>query len=343
MKFKVWIVLGLFVCAILNGKSQDDSVFILQNPGEENPIELELRFNVRKYQKERYSDKYVPALLSYRISENSTEKEVKVKIKARGINRLERCSFPPLFINFKNSDVQINDFRSTKKIKLVTHCGGKPYQNYVLKEYLAYRLYNIISPYSYRVRLARMKYIDSGRDNKVTEAWGILKEPDDMLSTRLNVVPAKVDYVNLKHTDTLWTSYMAIFQYLIGNPDFSIFKRHNVKLFMDTDPFNNAPIPVPYDFDYSGLVDAFYAVPSEELDIVDVRTRVFLGPCRCESEYKEIINYFIEKKSEIYTLISTFDYLPQKERDVMLQYLDDFYDKCSHQRFIKNFILVTCR
>ncbi len=311
--------------------------------GEDFPVEIELKFNVKKFQKEKYSNKYLPAELSYQLTNSIFEENKKVRVKARGINRLERCSFPPLFINIKKSGINIPQLEGVKKLKLVTHCGGKSYEKLVLKEYLAYKIYNLITPYSFRVRLVKIKYIDAGRDNKITEAWGIITEPEEMLAERLDMYSTKIDYVNLKLTDTVWTTYLSMFQYMIGNPDYSIMGRHNVKLLVDKDPFNLAPIPVPYDFDYSGIVDAFYALPDENLSITYVTERFFLGPCRSVEEYQEIISYFCTKKQDIYRLISEFDYLPQKDRDIMIRYLDEFFENCKDERFVRRKILTTCR
>lgn len=311
--------------------------------GEDFPVEMELKFNVKKFQKEKYHEKYMPAFLCYRLTDSFFEENIKVKVKARGINRLNRCSFPPLFININKSGIDIPQLENTKKLKLVTHCGGRPYENLILKEYLAYRIYNLITPYSFKVRLVKMKYIDTGRDNKITEAWGIITEPEEMLAERLNMVATPVDYVNLKLTDLYWTSHLAIYQYMIGNPDYSIQGRHNVKLLVDKDPFKPAPIPVPYDFDYAGIVDAFYALPGEELSIEYVTDRFFLGPCRTIDEYMEIIENFCSKKEEIYKLINEFEYLPEKDRSIMVRYLDEFFENCTNERYIKKRILTTCR
>jgi hypothetical protein len=130
---------------------------------------------------------------------------------------------------------------------------------------------------------------------------------------------------------------------MIGNGDFSITKRHNVKLLKENDPLRYYPVPVPYDFDYSGLVNTYYAIPGETLGIEKVTDRFFLGPCRTDDEYKQALKVIFDKEDEILRLVKEFPYLDEKDREEMLNYLNSFFIKAKQDNFISNEIRATCR
>ena len=164
-----------------------------------------------------------------------------------------------------------------------------------------------------------------------------------MLAERLDMIPLKSDYVSIKDTDTLWTNNMSIFQFMIGNADYSVAGRHNVKLLKSKDFTKTNVIPVPYDFDYSGLVNAHYAIPGETLGLGSVKERYFLGPCRTSEEYQNVIDGFMKNKEGILDLVAGFKYLSNKERTDVANYLGEFYTGSNQNRYIERFILSTCR
>jgi hypothetical protein len=146
----------------------------------------------------------------------------------------------------------------------------------------------------------------------------------------------------MKYTDTEWTEYMAVFQYMIGNGDYSVPGRHNVKLLSSKSINNDGLMPVPYDFDYSGLVDARYAIPGEALNITSVKQRYFLGPCREIDDYEKVIDDIQSKKDEILSEINSFEHLSEKERMEVASYLNDFFDRVDDKGYIQENILATC-
>ena len=151
------------------------------------------------------------------------------------------------------------------------------------REYLIYRMFNLLTPRSFRARLVEAKYIDTVSKTTVAEDLAILIEDDDDVADRLegrittqeNIIFARVD------PDAL--NLMMLFQYMIGNTDFSILVQHNIRLVQTQEGRRYA---VPYDFDYSGLVDAGYAVPGKNLPITSVRDRLYRGPCRTPAEWQ---------------------------------------------------------
>jgi hypothetical protein len=310
---------------------------------EEEPASITLIYDIRYFLRNKHKDEYIKARMIYHLN-NTIDIEHEIRLKARGKNRYENCPFPPIWINISKADFKNRQLEGIKKIKMVTHCARSQANfNYIFKEYLLYKMYSLLTPYSFRVRLIKVKYIDTGRKNKEYDAWGFFIEPEDLLADRLDAYPLKKDNIGLNQTDPGLTDIMAVFQYLIGNADYSITGRQNVKLLILKDIENRNPIPVPYDFDYSGFVNANYAIPGDNLGITSVTQRYFLGPCRSEEAFKQIFSYFNEKSEEIYNLVESFEYLSEKEKNRAIEYLDEFFLNAGNSGYIIKNIRSTCR
>jgi hypothetical protein len=308
------------------------------------PASITLKYDMKEFRKRQSEDKYLKAELIYHMSDSIEDITRTVRLKSRGKNRKEVCTFPPIWINIRKSGIKNPTLSSTTKIKLVTHCGNSSsFESYVLKEFLAYKIYNLISPYSFRVRQVRMKYIDTSRKNRETVRWAFLIEPEQMLADRLDMIAIKNDNVSILQTDVDQTDVMSMFQMMIGNSDYSVAGRHNVKLLKDKDPMNLSVIPVPYDFDYTGLVNAHYAVPGDNLGIENVRERYFLGPCRTHQEFRAVIDELSLGKKPIFDLVNSFEYLPEAERKDIISYLDEFFMASGRSSYIERKLQSTCR
>lgn len=274
---------------------------------------------------------YFPAQI--RLSDG---KEESILIRTRGNFRRQKknCSFPPIQLKFSEDRFAGTVFEGQKGIKLVTHCRRKPSnEQNVLLEYLAYRIYNILTDSSFKVRLARINYIRSGtRPDSVTRIAFFI-ERTRHLAERLG---GSIYNVNGLHQDRTAYSHMnllAIFQYMIGNTDWSVFRQHNIKI-ISIAP-DDRPVAVPYDFDWCGLVSAEYAVPNPSLGTEDVTDRVFRGFHRNPEEHRMTVKVFIEKKADIYSLFENFELLDHKEKKRAIKYLDEFYDTLENPKRIK--------
>jgi hypothetical protein len=311
--------------------------------GIEEYARISLKFSFKDYTKNKNSDKYIPAELTYMLGDSLADIVKPVRVRARGNNRKSVCSFPPLRLNISKTDIDNETLKNVKNIKIVTHCRNlKSNNRFILKEYLTYKIYQVISPYSFKVRLARVTYIDTSRKNKETFAWAFLIEPEKMVAERLGLSSLKMDNLGFKHTEPEIINTVAMFNYMIGNADYSVAGRHNVKLLKSEDLSTPLAIPVPYDFDYSGLVDTNYAQPGENLGIESVRERYFTGPCRTEVAYNATIEDLVAKKQAIFKQIEDFPYLDSKEKQIMIDYLDSFYKSASHKGFVQRNIISTC-
>jgi hypothetical protein len=297
-------------------------------------LNLSLRFDLTEYMRKKPKEEYLQAILTYYISEmDSINKEI--KLKSRGIARNNICNFPPIYLNFKKSDLKAPDMNKVNKIKMVTHCNSGN-EEYLFKEFLIYKLYNVLTDYSFRVRLVKVDYISTAKNKKIIRSYAFLIEPLDMLAERTISVPVETISLSQRSIIPEMMDRAAIFNYMIGNTDWSVAGQHNCKVLSVVDP--NHPglgAIVPYDFDYAGLVNAHYALPAEGLGLESVRDRRFICECRSIEQYTDALKEFSAKKSEFYRIINEFSYLNEKDRKYMISYLDEFYDDLENGILIK--------
>ncbi len=261
-------------------------------------------------------------VLSYK-NEDSTDIQLPVQVKTRGhFRRLkENCSYPPLLIQFPADGPHLSSFfREQKKLKLVMPCKG---EDYLIREWLVYKIYNLVTPKSFRARLVKVKLEDDRNKKPVTAFYGILLEEVKQMAKRNKVVAVEQA---LKPQQTQRDAFleMAVFEYLIGNTDWSTQFQHNIKLLrMDS---NSVPITVPYDFDHSGMVNTPYALPAEELQLRSIRERRYRGYCMSDLKvFEPVIARYNQLKDDIYKLYTSCALLDEKYIKSTVQYLDEFY------------------
>jgi hypothetical protein len=215
-----------------------------------------------------------------------------IRLSPRGITRLrkETCQFPPLRVDFTGAPPATSLFAGQRRLKLVTHCRpSESFQQFLLLEYATYRLYNQLTPLSFRVRLAQVDYQeDNGRN--VTSRLGFFIEDLGDVAARNGMREAQVGVrVPVSTLVPADAARFGVFQYLISNIDWAMQAGpagdnccHNSRLISatGTPPYST----VPYDFDFSGFVDAPYAVPPEGVRVSNVRTRLYRGFCRHNAE-----------------------------------------------------------
>lgn len=207
-----------------------------------------------------------------------------VAVRTRGNSRLRACKFPPLRLDFPKNATVASPFEGQDKLKLVTHCSDKRKDaGNVFDEYLAYRLFNLLSGDSYRVRLMRVRYVNTEQPDSSAEIRdAFLIESDEGFAESRNIDILEAPGVYLSKLDQAQAARVYVYQYLIANTDWSLVKAdtddkccHNMDLFER----DGQTLPVPYDFDLAGLVDASYAKPDPALNIRSVQTRRYRGYC----------------------------------------------------------------
>lgn len=299
----------------------------------EEPLLFKITMDMKTVLKDRGDERaYHPAVISYHGTDGAEVSE-KLKIMVRGNRRRDPavCGFPPLMLNFSRSTVDKTVFGKVNKLKLVTHCSN---EEYLLREYLVYKLYNTITDQSFQVRLCKVEYVDLEGKRKTESRYAFLMEDDDDMARRnKGHVVQKELVLRMDGTNELAMAKVALFQFMIGNTDWSVPFRHNIKL-VSLDSLK-APYPVPYDFDYSGIVSAPYAVPPPELNITSVRQRLFRGYAFPEATYRKVVSAFNEHKMAFYDIYLQSTLIDQKYRKQTIKFLDDFYETINDPKSFK--------
>jgi hypothetical protein len=304
---------------------------------------------LKKEDRARESDER-PAKLAWSTTGGDAG-SLEIQIRTRGNFRLQRrnCDFPPLRLNVKKGEAEGTLFEGQDKLKVVSPCktGQDYWEQYVLLEYLTYRTLGLLTDLSFQVRLARVTYVDStGEDDPITK-YVFLIEDDTDLATRHGGM--KRDWQGGQLSPRLLEHHHAIlveiFQYMIGNTDWSGAEMHNMELVIGAD---GAMSTVPFDFDFAGIVDARYASPDASLPIRRVQQRLFRGFCadqvgRSADEYEAVYEIFQEKKEEIYQMWRSQEGLGEDELKDSLEYFDDFYEILDDPDKIESRIVRNCR
>ncbi|MDQ6903047.1 MAG: hypothetical protein M3139_08560 [Bacteroidota bacterium] len=308
---------------------------------DDSPIEVTLTTDVRNLRNGKSKPAYQAAHIVMKFSDTTTISE-DIRLEPRGIYRRENCDMASLMLNFKNSAAPL--LSPLKKLKLVGGCkNGSSYNQLLLKEYLVYKIQNILSNMTFRVRLLHITYNDSRQKMKPYTQYAFLMEDMNDLAARNNCREIKKKIFLTEETNRNQMTFVNLFQYMIGNTDWSIYKYHNIKMMLPKNDTLARPYVVPYDYDFSGLVDADYAIPAEGLGIESVTQRLYRGFSRSYNELQATIDFFNEKKESIFYLINHFDLCDSKCKKQMIAYLDDFYKIISNKRQVESIFIISAR
>lgn len=326
----------VFTCFSGILSAQPDQLFDIQEV-----LELTISGNVGDLMKDRGNDpQYHSLTLSYKNAGRQISIPVKIKTRGHFRKAKENCTYPPLLLNFSKDSTQNTLFAGQDKLKLVTPCRG---DKYVVREYLVYKLYNQITPKSFNVRLVKLTFEDpNSKSKKVEPLYSMLIEEEEHMATRNNSVSVEGKLTKPEQTQRDDFLNMAVFEYLIGNTDWSVQYMQNVKL-IATDA---AAIPstVPYDFDHAGLVSAPYAHPAAELLLSSTRERRYRGFCIQDmNQFTEVINRFKERKEDLYNVYRSSTLVEESYLKSTLKYLDDFYRTINDPKKLKNEFQYPCR
>jgi hypothetical protein len=294
-------------------------------------LEIKLKGKFRDLLNDRASENPAdfPFILSCK-SEDGSEIQIPVEIKTRGHFRKlkDNCNYPPLLIQFSKEGPHLKSvFSEQQKLKLVMPCVA---DEYVIREWLVYKLYNLLTPKSFRARL--VKFVVEDEKNKKTTGpfYGILLEEEKQMAKRNQLIDVERK-IRPQQTETGSFLTMSVFEYLIGNTDWSVEYLQNIKL-LATDSIS-IPFAVPYDFDHAGIVNAPYANPAEELLMKSVRERRYRGYCINDLKmFEPVLAEFNRLKSDIYKLYSSCTLLDEKYIKATIRYLDEFYNTINNAK-----------
>ncbi len=306
-------------------------------------IEAPLTTLMRK----RPEDEYLDGSFSYT---DSAGQEVKLDLKLRTRGRFRRqkstCNFTPIRLNFGKKQVAGTEFAGQDKLKLVTHCQTrkKSFDQLVLREYLAYRILQTLTDKSFGARLMQITYVNTEKGGDSYTKYGFVIEDNDDIGVRLGMTEAETRGIRARELDGQHANLVSVYEYLIANTDFSLILGplddnccHNAVLFSS----GGAPYtPIPYDFDFSGLVNAPYADPNPRLKIRSVTQRLYRGRCINNELLEGTFAYFLEKESDIRSLVTDLEALDDKNRKSITKFLDRFFKdisdpKAKERKFVK--------
>ena len=289
-------------------------------------LEVRIEADLKKVFRERTEDsKPYPATVTL----PGGGAAIPAQIQTRGNFRLRRstCVFPPLRLRFAKDVPAMagTPFAGQRKLKLVTHCQpGDAFQENVVEEYLVYRAYNAITDSSFRVRLARVTYVDQSdpKADPVTR-YAVFIEDDDGLAERLGGKSLNMKRASPMDVDPELLAVAGMFQYMIGNTDWALSTLHNVRLVRTAD---DRIVPILYDFDWSALVGAPYARPDPSLPTKTIYERYYMGICLPVLDLQPLAKRFNGGRDRIYALYRDSTILDPKAGERTIKYLDEFYE-----------------
>jgi hypothetical protein len=276
-----------------------------------------------------------PAVLSYSVDGKPVS--VPVKLRARGHFRRQarNCDFPPLWLDVKSSDAKLTVLSGLNKLKITTSCRPKSaeFEQYILQEYIAYRAYAELTDASFRTRLLHITYRDTAGKIAPITTWGFFIEEVDYFAGHLQrkVMPSQGARFDDLETGPL--TMLSMFEYFIGNTDWSISALHNIVLLRDSTGAN--VIPVAYDFDWTGAVNPPYAVPDKSLPIHSVTERLYRGNCPAPDQLKATLDRFRAKHAAIDALFVQLPQLTPDRAKKMKGFFDDFWKRIDDPRLAK--------
>ena len=277
--------------------------------------------------------KPVPGLLKVT---GGTPEALPIELSTRGITRRLKqiCSFPPLRVAFTQKPGRNSIFSKQKRLKLVTHCqSSEKYQQYVLLEYTAYRLYRALTPESFNVRLAKVDYVSEDGHPITTRFGFFIEDIDDVAHRNGHERLRGATRISASQLDPDAAARFAVFQYMISNLDWAMTASpagqdccHNSRL-IGAKGATAGLITVPYDFDYSGLVDASYAVPPESIHVANVRVRRYRGFCQHNEQAQAFAASLLARRASLLAIVNQTPELSEDSRQKAASYLGDFFDE----------------
>jgi hypothetical protein len=346
LRFKIFL-LAMFLVSLSHAADDNEKAAPLFSSN--NLLEVTIRGPFSNIMRERSREKDEPGTLTYNDPEaGDVTVELGIRTRGRFRHQSEICPWAPLRLNFKKSSVKGTLFAGSNKLKLVTHCrnSSKQYTQGLLTEHLAYRIFNQVTDDSFRVRLLRVTYVDTSKDDRERTEFAFLIEHRKQVAKRIGVAVNSVESVRISQLDPAQINLVSVFQYLIANTDFSPVKAapgepccHNNVLFGDQD---GDILAVPYDFDMAGIVDAEYAVPNPRFRLRDVRQRLYRGRCVNNEYLGASTQAFIDQKQAIFDLIDNNEHFDRGTRRQATRFIDEFYKTIENPKKMQSSLVMRC-
>jgi hypothetical protein len=310
---------------------------------DEKPIELKLVGNFKVISKDRDTLSTKEYWGEVQMMDGGAELKIPVQLRTRGHYRLanRNCSFVPLRLDFKKGEVKETIFNGQDKLKLVTHCNPNAlYEEYMVREYLAYKVHNLITPRSYRARMAKVTYVDSATNTPIETRNGVFLEHEDDVAKRMEGEIVEIRRALFDDVDSKQILELSIFAAFIGHVDWSLAALHNVRLVRQQ---NGNLMPVLYDMDFTGLVGTRYSTPDPRLGIRSVKDRLYRGPCKEPEELSEYFTPYFKNKDAILKLYDDTPGLDSRYRADAKNWLTQWFKVLENPREAKWMFKENCR
>lgn len=295
-------------------------------------LSLEIETDAKKLSKLRDNKQWFPATMRV-FSGNRLICTQTAEVKSRGKTRLEICGFPPLRLRPVSA--------GATALKIVSDCNKTDDgESVVLREHLMYTLYQTLTPESFRTVLFDVIVKQHGSNKPFFRSSAILIEDDETLARRLGGKEFSPSVMSPSGIDSVCLDRLCMFQFMIGNTDWSIYNRHNIKLIKKE--LERKVIAIPYDFDYAGAVGAAYAVPAPGLPIQSVKERYYLGLCRPEADVQRMVAFFQAHRQEIISACEHYRALPAGACQQTARYIAVFFELLDDPKAVHAQITAHC-
>ena len=326
----------LFFCAAIMFAQETENGLFSSN----DILESKIAFSPKVLRKSNNDTLYFDTPLMFKVG--GEWKEMEIGIRARGNFRRATCYYPPVKVDLKKKQTKETIFQGHKKLKLVLPCLKQSDKNdNILKELMVYKLFELVTPYHFKTRRLTVEFTDQNKKKNTVETInGFFIEDDKKVAKRAE---GKVfeRYIHPMAMDSDASIRNALFQYMIGNTDFSTAYQHNGKLLYA----GKKIIPLPYDFDMSGFINPSYAVVNETLGIDNIRDRKYRGFKRAEEDFQKVRKDFIAQKQAMYDLMKIYeaDFDNQKEYDEAYTYVESFFEIIEDDNAFKKNVIDAAR
>ena len=323
----------LFFCSSLIFAQQETPALFSTT----EPLDVKLAFSPKKLKKSKVDTLYFDAQMDYK-QPGEDWNSIKIGIRARGNFRRSTCYYPPIKVEIKKEQRKGTIFKGQKKLKLVLPClQQKDKNDNILKELMIYKMYALINPYHFRTRRVALEFTDLSKKKPVTsQLVGFLIE-DDKNVAKTHEGKVFERFIHPLAMDSQSSIKNALFQYMVGNTDFSVAYQHNGKLLY----IGKKIVPLPYDFDMTGFINPSYAVVNPTLKITKITDRQYRGFKRDEADFMAVRQLFLDKKEEMLAIMKGYesDFDDPKEFNEAYAYIESFYDVIEDEAsFMKNVV-----
>ena len=331
------LLAGTAIFILLNSALRAQQIFkqdlLFSN---KKPLKIKLNYSNKNLNKNTNDSTFIKSKLIF--FEKKTNKEIQVSLRARGNFRRKHCYFTPVKIKIKKSDALNTIFSDNRTLKLVLPCKNNRDKNdNILKEFIAYKIYEIISPYYFKTRRLEVDYTNQKNKKGINyNLAGFLIEDDDKVAKRFDgkIVKRKISPLAMDDFNSVNLSF---FNFLIGNTDFSSAHQHNGKLLFHKKKI----IPIPYDFDLTGWVKPKYGLGITNRLGYSFEERNYIGFKRGKNIYSKVRNHYLRLKEKIFNTVelyeSEFEY--KKSYNLMMDYLRGFYEILEDDKLYDNLII----